>query len=58
MEGRYIRDVTFTCDNLTLWEGILLKSVVEAFQRGKEVKIETDEQFEVRMKNAQRSEVL
>jgi hypothetical protein len=58
MEGRYIRDVKFTCDNLTLWEGILLKSIVEAFQRGKEVKIETDEQFEVRMKHAQRSEVL
>ena len=58
MVDRYIRDVKFTCDNLTLWEGILLKSIVEAFQRGKEVKIETDEQFEVRMKHAQRSEIL
>jgi hypothetical protein len=48
---RYVRDVTFKCDNLTLWEGIFLKSIVEAFQRGKEVKIETDEQFEARMKN-------
>jgi hypothetical protein len=58
MADRYIRDVTFTCDNLTLFEGIFLKSIVEAFQRGKEVKIETDEQFEVRMKNAQSSEIL
>jgi hypothetical protein len=50
-EHKYIRDVTFKCDNLTLFEGIFLKSVVEAFQRGKEVKIETDEDFEKRMKH-------
>jgi hypothetical protein len=50
-EHKYIRDVTFKCDNLTLFEGIFLKSIVEAFQRGKEVKIETDEDFEKRMKH-------
>jgi len=46
----YVRDVTFKCDNLTLFEGIFLKTIVEAFQKGKEVKIETDEEFEKRMK--------
>jgi hypothetical protein len=50
-EHKYVRDVTFKCDNLTLFEGIFLKSIVEAFQRGKEVKIETDEDFEKRMKH-------
>ena len=50
-QPKYVRDVTFTCDNLTLFEGIFLKSVVDAFQRGKEVKIETDEQFEARIKH-------
>jgi hypothetical protein len=50
-EHKYIRDVTFTCDNLTLFEGIFLKAIVEAFQKGKEVKIETDEQFEARIKH-------
>lgn len=50
-EQRHVRDVTFKCDNLTLWEGIFLKSIVEAFQRGKEVKIETDDEFEARIKH-------
>lgn len=47
----YVRDVTFTCTNLTLFEGIFLKLIVEAFQKGKEVKIETDEEFEARIKH-------
>jgi hypothetical protein len=47
----YVRDVTFKCENLTLFEGLFLKSVVEAFQKGKEVKIETDEEFEKRIKH-------
>jgi hypothetical protein len=50
-EQRYVRDVTFECDNLTLWEGILLKDIVEAFQKGKKIKIETDEEFEARIKH-------
>ena len=50
-EQKYVRDITFTCDNLTLWEGIYLKTIVEAFQKGKQVKIETDEDFEKRMKH-------
>lgn len=47
----YARDVTFTCDNLTLFEGIFLKAIVEAFQKGKEVKIETDEELKVRIQH-------
>lgn len=47
----YVRDVTFNCDNLTLFEGLFLNSVVEAFQKGKKVKIETDEEFEKRIKH-------
>lgn len=50
-EQRYVRDVTFECANLTLWEGILLKDIVEAFQKGKKVKIETDDEFEARIKH-------
>jgi hypothetical protein len=50
-QPNYLRDVTFTCDNLTLFEGIFLKSIVEAFQRGKEVVIETDEEYEKRIKH-------
>jgi hypothetical protein len=50
-EQKYVRDVTFTCGNLTLFEGIFLKTIVEAFQKGKQVKIETDEDFEKRMKH-------
>jgi hypothetical protein len=50
-EQKYVRDVTFNCDNLTLWEGIFLKTIVEAFQKGKKVKIETDEEFEARIKH-------
>ena len=53
---RYVRDVTFECDNLTLWEGILLKDIVEAFQKGKKVKIETDEEFEARVASWQDAE--
>jgi hypothetical protein len=48
---RYVRDVTFECDNLTLWEGMLLKDIVEALSKGKKVKIETDEEFEARIKH-------
>ena len=51
VQPKYVRDVTFKCDNLTLFEGIFLKSIVEAFQRGKKVNIETDEEFEVRIKH-------
>ena len=50
-QPKYVRDVTFKCDNLTLFEGIFLKYIVEAFQRGKKVKIETDEEFEARIKH-------
>jgi hypothetical protein len=50
-QPKYVRDVTFKCDNLTLFEGIFLKCIVEAFQRGKEVNIETDEEFEARIKH-------
>lgn len=50
-EQKHVRDVTFTCDNLTLFEGIFLKIIVEAWQKGKQVKIETDEDFEKRMQN-------
>ena len=32
---KYERDVTFTSGNLTLWEGLLLKSVVDAISKGK-----------------------
>ena len=46
---QYKRDVTFTCDKLTLWEGLLLKHVVEAFSKGKIVHLESDEDFEKRM---------
>ena len=47
----YVRDVTFKCENLTLFEGVFLRSVVEALEKGKEVKIETDEEFKKRIKN-------
>jgi hypothetical protein len=50
-EQKYVRDVTFKCDNLTLFEGIFLKTIVEAFQKGKQVKIETDEEFEARIEH-------
>lgn len=52
---RYVRDVTFTCDNLTLFEGLFLKSIVDAIQRGKQVKIETDEAFEARLSEARKN---
>jgi hypothetical protein len=42
----YKRDVIFNCDNLTLWEGLLLKSVVDAINKGKKIIIESDEDFE------------
>ena len=48
----YSRDVTFSCDNLTLWEGLFLKSVVEAISKGKQIVIESDEDFEKRTKDA------
>lgn len=50
-QPQFVRDVTFTCGNLTLFEGIFLKLIVEAFQKGKKVTLETDEQYELRMKN-------
>lgn len=46
---QYERDVTFTCDNLTLWEGIFLKQIVEGFSKGKIIHLESDEEFEKRM---------
>ncbi len=48
----YSRDVTFNCDNLTLWEGLFLKIIVEAISKGKEITIESDEDFEKRTKHA------
>lgn len=51
LQPKYARDVTFKCDNLTLFEGIFLKAIVEAFQRGKKVTLETDEEFEARIKH-------
>ena len=50
-QPKHVRDVTFKCDNLTLFEGIFLKAIVEAFQQGKKVKIETDAEFEARIKH-------
>mgnify|MGYP003344507018 FL=1 len=47
----YTRDVTFSCDNLTLWEGMFLKAVAEAISKGKQITIESDEDFEKKMKN-------
>lgn len=44
----YLRDVTFKCDELTLFEGLFLKSVVDAMSKGKKVDIESDEDFEKR----------
>ena len=49
---KYERDVTFTSGNLTLWEGLLLKSVVDAISKGKIIVVETDEAFEKRTENA------
>ena len=48
----YKRDVTFNCDNLTLWEGLLLKSIIEAINKGKKIIIESDEDFEKRIEHA------
>ena len=48
----YPRDVTFSCDNLTLWEGMFLKAVAEAISKGKEIVIESDEDFDKRTENA------
>ena len=45
----YVRDVTFKCENLTLFESLFLRSVVEALEKSKKVKIETNEEFEKRM---------
>jgi hypothetical protein len=50
----YPRDVTFSCDNLTLWEGMFLKAVAEAISKGKQITIESDEDFEKKMKNDER----
>jgi len=47
----YPRDVTFSCDNLTLWEGMFLKAVAEAISKGKQIVIESDEDFEKRTEN-------
>ena len=49
---KYKRDVTFTCDNLTLWEGLFLKSIAEAISKGKNIIIETYEDFEKRTEHA------
>jgi len=49
---KYERDVTFACDRLTLWEGLLLKSIVEAVNKGKKIIIESDEDFEKRIEHA------
>lgn len=46
------RDVKFTCDNLTLWEGLLLKDVAAAISKGKTIVVEPDDAFEKRTKNA------
>ena len=51
--SKHRRDVTFRCDNLTLFEGVFLKLIVEAWQKGKEIKIETDEEFETRIQHEQ-----
>ena len=49
---KYERDVTFTCDNLTLWEGMFLKFIAEAISKGKKIEIESDEDFEKRTDHA------
>ena len=49
---KYPRDVTFNCDNLTLWEGLYLKTIVEAISKGKKIEIESDEDFEKRTDHA------
>ena len=49
---KYERDVKFNCDNLTLWEGLYLKTIVEAISKGKKIEIESDEDFEKRTDHA------
>jgi hypothetical protein len=44
----YLRDVTFECKELTLFEGLFLKNIVDAISKGKKVLIESDEDFEKR----------
>lgn len=46
----YKRDVSFQCEELTLWEGMFLKDIVEAISKGKKIQIESDEDFEKRTK--------
>jgi len=54
--SKYVRDVSFSCDKLTLFEGLFLKSIIEAIGKGKIVSIETEEDFEKRIKKENKNE--
>lgn len=46
----FSRDVSFSCtyENLTIYEGLYLKSLIEAFRKKKIILFETDPEFERR----------